>query len=69
MEKQTFVIEKGEIPMAYLMPVFEGELGKSFNPHQESAIQLLKQLKQFRKSMKKTSDSVKLLKEMRNYGR
>lgn len=69
LEKQTFIIEKGEIPMAYLVPVSEMELNQSLNYGNEAMRQLLKRLKRFRSSMKVTSDSVKLLREARRYGK
>ncbi len=66
LEKQAFIIEKGQIPMAYLMPVYEEELIKT---GQRSEVKLLAELEKFRSSMKKTSDSVGLLRKMRRYGK
>jgi len=69
LEKQTFLVEKGEIPMVYLVPVSEMELNGDFSYGNNTMIQLLKRLKRFRSSMRVTSDSVKLLREARKYGR
>lgn len=69
LEKQTFIIEKGEIPMVYMVPVSEIGLDRNLNYGSNDMMQLLKRLKRFRSSMKMTSDSVKLLREARRYGK
>ena len=69
LEKQTFIIEKGEIPMVYLVPVSEIDFDQKAIFDQKAAIRLLKKLEKFRASMKETSDSVKLLREIRKDGK
>lgn len=67
LEKKTFLIEKGEIPMVYMMPV---DLVVSEKESKENKqLELLKEINKFRNKMKQTSDSVRLLRKMRRYGK
>lgn len=69
LEKQIYLIEKGEIPMAYLVPVSGVSLGRKLDIKQRSLKELLEEINQLRDSMKETSDSVGLLKGIRVNGR
>jgi len=66
--KQTYLIEKGEIPMVYLIPVSEIQLNDFLN-NDKAEGELLEKLRKFRFSMGATSDSVRLLREARKNGR
>jgi len=68
LEKQPFIIEKGKIPMVFVVPVSESNWGEKITFRQKKVMQLLKSLGEFRGKMRETSDSVKLLREMRMYG-
>lgn len=69
LEKQTFLIEKGDIPMVYITPIDKLNFKREAESDIKKNLRLLKEIEKFRNSMKKTSDSVRLLREMRRYGR
>lgn len=69
LEKQSFIIEKGKIPMVYIIPASEGNWEQRLTAGRTKDRQLLRNLEKLRGAMKKTADSVKLLREMRMYGR
>ena len=66
LEKQSFIIEKGGIPLVYWLPISEKDLRKQ-SSSQRAKMRLLKKLARFRASMKESSDAVKLLREIRRY--
>ncbi len=59
LDKETFLIKKGDIPMAYLIPVTIADNKDKVKK------EVLKQAKELRKSMQKTSDSVDILRSIR----
>lgn len=59
LEKQTYLIKKGKIPLVYMIPV------NIVDDSGQRELKLLTQINKLRESMKITSDSVSLLKEMR----
>ncbi len=62
LEKQSFLVKKGNIPMVYLVPV-------SIVGNQKISRQsLLAEINKLRESMGNTSDSVSLLGQMRQNG-
>lgn len=62
-KKKIFIVEKSGIPMAYIVPAEE------FTYNGDKNLKLLDKVERFRKSMRKTTDSVKLLREIRKYGK
>jgi len=69
-KKQNFLIEKGGIPMVYMVSVNGGLSQKQAKTSKtKKNLRLLAAMEKFQKNMKKTSDSVLLLRKMRRYGR
>jgi len=69
-KKQSFIVEKGGIPMVYIISVNEDlPKGRKKLSRAEKNLRLLVRMEKFQKKMKVTSDSVLLLREMRRYGR
>lgn len=62
LEKQSFLVEKSNIPMVYIVPA------TSDNNIQKNQLAILKKAQKLRNSMKQTPDSVSLLRKMRRYG-
>lgn len=69
LENKTFLIEKGEIPMVYMVPVDFSVTKDSLASKQDQQLRLLRKINKFRNSMKQTNDSVGLIRQMRKYGR
>ena len=69
LEKIPFLIEKGEIPMVYMIPINHSSMNKKNIFQNKAQEKLLYKLNKFKNSMKETSDSVILLREMRRNGR
>lgn len=69
LEKQTFLIEKGDIPMVYIVPTSE-DIFKRDSTFQEvkKQLKILKKIEKIHQSMKVTSNSVSLLRKMRRHG-
>lgn len=67
LEKKSFVVEKGKIPMVFIIPFSKEYLGEN-GSEKKAQMGLLDDLKNFRGKMGETSDSVKLLREIRKYG-
>jgi len=61
LEKKKYVVLKGDIPLVYISPIEEETTANQ--------LKTLTELKIFRKKMRKTSDSVKLLRKIRDEGR
>lgn len=69
LENKTFLIEKGEIPMVYMIPVDFSVKKDSPTFEQDQQLILLKKINKFRNSMKQKGDSVRLIRQIRRYGR
>ena len=69
LEKQPFIVEKGQIPLVCIVPLSEDNGKKQVVTRLKKMQQLLTRLEKFRRTMGETEDSVKLLREMRRYGR
>ena len=69
LEKQPFIVEKGKIPMVFIVPISESDWAEGVISRQKKVTQLLKKLEEFRSKMEETPDSVKLLQRIRVYGR
>ncbi len=65
-ENKTFLVEKSDIPVIYIVPATKDLLEKSKEDRQ---LAILKKIRKFRKSLSPTSDSVKLLREIRRHGK
>jgi hypothetical protein len=68
LNKQKYLIRKGDIPMVYIVPVNYEDLKKAM-PKKEKQMNILRQAAKLRKSMPKSSDSIKLIQEMRMHGK
>ena len=61
LKKRSFLIKKGNIPMAYIIPV------SMVKDQKESQLALLERVGKLRESMVPTSNSVLLLRKIRRY--
>jgi len=62
LEKQTFLIKKGNIPMVYIVPV------NAVESQEKKQLVLLNRIKKLRNSIRQSSDSVSLLRKIRQHG-
>lgn len=62
LEKQTFMIERGDIPMVYIVPATIVDIDE------RDQFSVLRKAKKLRDSMPLTADSVSLLRKIRRYG-
>jgi len=65
LEKQSFLIEKSKVPMVYIIPASVALDGFSEQGHN---LLLIDSLDKLRNTMKETSNSTKLLRQMRRHG-
>jgi prevent-host-death family protein len=66
--QQTYLVKKGDIPMVYIVPVNHGNLEQAML-EKEKQMDILQQASKLRESISEGSDSVKMIREMRRYGR
>lgn len=68
LNKQRYLIKKGDIPMAYIVPISSKYLDEDIY-EKEKQLNILRKAAKLRKSMPKSPDSVKLIQDMRKHGR
>lgn len=69
LEKKLFLVEKADIPVVYIIPFSEKFPIDSYSQiKMKEDLETIKEIEKLRKSMPKTSDSVTLLRELRQHG-